>query len=90
MGVDTHLLAETTDEGRLLFVTATSEALPVACVAQIERLDEFSTDCGMVRPTLGLSESVVLTALFVRKLRVHVICSGTCERRGCPGVYVFK
>lgn len=54
--LDTHLLAEALDEGRLLIVAATCQAFPAACMAEIESLDEVSTDCGMVRMTLGLSD----------------------------------
>lgn len=39
-----------------MFVAATSQAFPVACVAELESLYEFSTDCGMVKKSLGLSE----------------------------------
>ena len=53
--MDTHLLAETLYEGRLLFVAAAGQAFPAACVAEIEGLDEIPTGCGMVRKSLGLS-----------------------------------
>jgi hypothetical protein len=54
--LDTHLLAEALVEDRLLIVAATCQAFPAACMAKIESLDEISTDCGMVRMTLGLSD----------------------------------
>lgn len=45
--LNTHLLAEALDERRLLIVAATCQAFPAASMAEIESLDEISTDCGM-------------------------------------------
>jgi len=44
----TTLLAEALDERRLLIVAATCQAFPVACMAEVESLDEIPTDVAFV------------------------------------------